>query len=661
MEHISTLNGFDPLAGDPSDAVFKEAFEAANRRTIENILKSYTGYFDIFSEPIQNSLDALEKRKSSSTTSFAPRLWITINIRDSSIRVVDNGCGMSLDEFKFCLKPNISFKSKREGRGHKGVGATFMAYGFTLLKLQTRRDTSKIAAILRQGRQWAEDQSGMIPRPTFEELHFQVSELDNELSGTSVEVIVGKTASERPKDLGWLGASTAEQWFDILRIKTPLGGVYLRRPPFRPKVHIRVVDQEGNVTESTSDNCEYFWPHEFPDYKVASVTDLQSALDKIAGDTSTKLARLPAEYKKLDCLYDIWDSDQILKRGSFFDNAIDVNERELVQKHSVVIYTAFLRSAKLWTSFNEEVLRIRKGQKIVHGGLQLASDFMVQGDLFVIPLTSAIGYQANAHVIVHFTDGNPDMGRKNFQPELSDLAKALAVRSVTIMRRYLDHLKPDTGNPIIAPSKALHDWRKKQEAHRDAKPLSLSFSGRRIGLVSEPLQEQDVVALFHELLGIGLVRGIKIFSTSQNETYDSLFYYDYEDSDVESLSYTRDKNPLGVMRDLIPGQTEPKVLEYKYDLDSLVTDFENDTKFESQIDWVVCWKAGSTFRERYYLNSLLVGTEGSNRTFFGSTHQAFSSGTKQPSFEVLVLDDMLRFLVDPTAEAARQKQIYSDQ
>ena len=46
----------------------------------------------------------------------------------------------------------------------------------------------------------------------------------------------------------------------------------------------------------------------------------------------------------------------------------------------------------------------------MRGGLQMASDFMPQGDLLPIPLKRYIGYQRNTHVIVHFMQGTPDLG-----------------------------------------------------------------------------------------------------------------------------------------------------------------------------------------------------------------------------------------------------------
>jgi hypothetical protein len=134
---------------------------------------------------------------------------------------------MNEDQFKYCLRPSVSFKTQADLRGHKGVGATFVAYGFSFLKLQSKKDNKQLAVILRSGRQWAEDMSGTIPRPKLESVEFSVPELSQAASGTSVEIILGQANGERPRDLSWIGARTADQWYDVLRIKTPLGGIYL--------------------------------------------------------------------------------------------------------------------------------------------------------------------------------------------------------------------------------------------------------------------------------------------------------------------------------------------------------------------------------------------------------------------------------------------------
>ncbi len=103
------IDGYDPLSIDYSNQESERLLNEANRRIILNILKSYTGYFDVFSELIQNALDATESKYRSTSIGYTPRIWIEVDIENARIRVTDNGVGISSGEFKYFLKPNISF------------------------------------------------------------------------------------------------------------------------------------------------------------------------------------------------------------------------------------------------------------------------------------------------------------------------------------------------------------------------------------------------------------------------------------------------------------------------------------------------------------------------------------------------------------------------
>jgi hypothetical protein len=653
------IEGFDPLSFDASDTETAKILDEQSRRIVVNILKSYTGYFDLFSELIQNSLDATEAKAREADESYEPHLWIDIDIENSRLRVTDNGTGMTANQLKYFAKPNVSFKPVKQYRGQKGVGATFLAYGFSLIRVHTRRRGEENSILLRQGRQWAQDQGDTVPRPRLERDKFALPHVPNGQDGTSIEIVVGGAPGERPKRFDWLGARTAEQWIDVLRIKTPLGGVYLDTSPAQPVVCVTVKDSSGSTTSKTVKKPEYFWPHEIPNIKVAEVIELEGALTKIEGSGEDKNARLDSKYKRLDCLYQIYTTEQLLDPDWWFGKALDEEQRALIRQHSVVVYSAFLRSAKMWGDLNDEIFGLYKNQRIIRGGLQLASDYMVQGDSSIIPLTSTIGYQANTHVVVHFTDGSPDMGRKAFQPELEDLGKRISVQCVNIFKRYLMYLKPDSGAITVTPDRELHEWKKSQEDYREKRALSFKIERGAVALISEPQQEQDVVALFHELIGLGAIRGLQFLATSQSDRYDSLYFLNYPDE--QSIKFDKLRNPLGVGSGLnLPYHSEPRVLEYKFDLDALIRDFSAEIKYPKHIDCAVCWKATKQFKERYFLNSLLVGDEGATRLTFGATHQAFPAGSNQPEFEVLILEDLLGFLQNPEQEQARQRLKYSD-
>ena len=271
----------------------------------------------------------------------------------------------------------------------------------------------------------------------------------------------------------------------------------------------------------------------------------------------------------------------------------------------------------------------------------------------VIPLTSTIGYQANTHILVHLTDGNPDMGRKVFQPEIKALGDELARRVVDVFKRYLSLMREDTGVSNIQSSRVLWEFKKQQEDHLSNHPLQYRSGNRRLSIMSEPQSEQDVIALFHELLGMGLLQGLGIYATSESEKYDCIFQTDV--TGREQL-YSDDQ-PLGVSeRALDEGQSPPWVLEYKFDSDSLMADLNKELKHISDVRLLVCWSIGSKTRSELTLRPYLAGDEGSTRQIFGTTHAAYQD--RELRFDIIALQDLLAYVQDPVGESARQRQLY---
>lgn len=655
-EELGAVHNFDPLSETlelpgADNAIFQEA----TRRVVENILKSYTGYFDAFSEMIQNALDAIDHRQRSGDEGYQPFLWIDIDIKNRRLRVIDNGVGMDLGQFLYCFRPNVSFKNRRESRGHKGVGATFLAYGYSVVTLQSKRDGNLLSARLRNGRQWADDVGGHYDRPRLEQIDFRVPELEGSESGTSIEIVIGD--GQRP-NLAWLNATKADQWATVLRARTPLGGVYLKSPEkvTRTKVVVRVTDASGSVTQTELVNPEYLYPHDIEFLqRVQSIRSIQSELAKLKGDPNEQMRVIPEEFKRLDASWEIWDKNDLLSEDNIFSRDLDDGERELIQRHNVVIYACFVSTAKTWTKWRDEYLQINKNSDILRGGLIIASDHMVQGDRLVIPLTSAIGYQANTHVIIHFDDGNPDMGRKAFQPELKSLAEELSKRVVDIFKKYISLMREDAGNPIQSASRELQNWLISQELWRNQNPMEYKLGELTLALISYPQCEQDVVALFHELIGMGVLKGYGIYATSEHLRYDSLMLTDYPD---QSYAFDKTSNRLGVSLPQIKnGPSGANILEYKFNMDGLIADLDKEMKYARDIGICVCWELGSAYKEHYSIESLLVGSNGGDRVFYGATHKVYKDRT--PEFEVICLHDLMKFLLNPDEEEARQKALFN--
>jgi hypothetical protein len=409
------------------------------------------------------------------------------------------------------------------------------------------------------------------------------------------------------------------------------------------------VGLDGSTDSTSVKNPEYYYAHEIPLlHKVQDLDSIERKLVSISGDPELKLQKLPDEFKRLDALWKIWAKEDLLNDLTLMRN-VDEEQRVLIERHEISIYGCFMSTAKTWTEFKES-LGIRKNADFLRGGLQLASDFMVQGDLIVIPLTSAIGYQNATHILIHLTDGNPDMGRKVFQPEIKALAEELSRRVVDVFKRYLRLVREDTGAPMAGESDDLWHWQQRQVAYRTQHPFQLVAGNRASSLVSEPQCEQDVIGLFHELLGLGILSGYGIYGTSESSKYDSLIATRYKSGEHGYSS----ENPLGVSSTATFGNdSRPHVLEYKYSFDALISDLDREKKFENDINLVVVWDLGAMGREKYVMRSYLVGDEGSTRNFFGATHAAFRGSVK--AFEIICLSDLVAYLHQPDAVIARHR------
>ncbi len=93
----------------------------------------------------------------------------------------------------------------------------------------------------------------------------------------------------------------------------------------------------------------------------------------------------------------------------------------------------------------------------------------------------------------------------------------------------------------------------------------------------------------------------------------------------------------------------------------MVADFEKEEKFVKHVDFVVCWSAGKAYTERFSLEPLLVGDEGSTRQIFGATHKAYQDASSSPVFEVLILEDLIKVVSGSHPQrSARQRQAYRE-
>ena len=468
--------------------------------------------------------------------------------------------------------------------------------------------------------------------------------------------LVGKVY---PKDLSQLVANTAKQWSSILRIKTPLGGIYFEEEPLQIQCALTVADLNGKETTEILKDCKYIFPHEVL-LNCLNLKEIRSAR-AVREEENKDPGKLPGKYFEREGLHEYWDTKSLISDDKGVGTKLGDDQKELARQHNLKCYAFFCYTTKMWDKYNEEELGVRKGRKILTGGLQLATNTMPQGDLILIPLNRNIGYQHTTHIVIHLDQADPDLGRKSFQPEIEQLAKDISNHIVTsFSERWWRHLKKATGDPPgIGDKLPLYKWIRELETHERRNPLTIKRKDLFLpSMTAEPKSEQDVIALFNQLLGGGVIRGIQLMATSTHQQYDGIFRFHIEEP-FEDHQFDKDKNPLGIISNRIEEiTTEPKLLEYKHSFDGLIQDFQTDKKKERDLELVVAWELGEYWRNRYNITPLLHDDYRHQRTVHGSTHIINNQTTEEPIFPIIILSELIAYLNDPDLAQEYQADHY---
>jgi hypothetical protein len=647
---MKEFNSFDPLACKSTTETLVAAH--ALKREITNILSSYVGWYDPFCELIQNALDAVEEKASISDKSYIPKLSITIDVADNSLIVSDNGIGLDYLKFSQFLAPCFSFKSGGNTRGHKGVGATYLAYGFNYIHISTKTADFSSSGKMVGARNWLTDLAPAgNPQITFDPKGAKDPKYADFPTGVSIEVKFD--GATHPKSLSWLKAEDAAVWKKILLIKTGLGAFLANKSI---KVDLRVIDSKGKETQEHIDGVEYLWPHSI----VAKSINYRS-LSKIVSDNFQKHGadfKTPSSIKNIEAIYDTFSKEEIIEHLDFSQEEIDV-----INLYDPSVYFSYMYTAKVWNQFNDG-LDIRKNHSILLPGIQICANKMPQGEVIEIPLNRNIGRQRQVSVVVHFNNCSPDMGRKGFQKEVVEIALSIGRKIIEdLIPKYKKYLRVVTGvAPDLLRQKKVNDWKSQITEHENKKPILLKNKNffmpvNSISVTSEPTREQDVIALFNQLIAGGVIRGIKIMSTNEFFTYDGMFRACYVEPSKFNL-YDSENNPLGVDSNYIDAHSgfisDAMILEYKFSLDGLIENIQDGSKNSNDIDLVVVWETGVDYLGNYSITSLLNPDNLAERQYHGVTHIMTNETTGQKEMDLVVLKELIDYLNDPVVELENQ-------
>jgi hypothetical protein len=154
---------------------------------------------------------------------------------------------------------------------------------------------------------------------------------------------------------------------------------------------------------------------------------------------------------------------------------------------------------------------------------------------------------------------------------------------------------------------------------------------------------------------------LRLLATSQTEQYDSIYRF-YVSEPVANHVFDKNSNPKGVQQ-LAHDKSfvsKPYVLEYKYNVDALIQDFETEFKGERVISLVVAWEIGSEWKRRYTVTSLLDLNNIQHRQFHGLTHIFRDDNTGDVRFFAVILSELVDYLSDVDGVQEYQKKAYSE-
>ena len=423
-----------------------------------------------------------------------------------------------------------------------------------------------------------------------------------------------------------------------------------------------MIDENGQESFKHLTECKYLFPHELFD-KCRALDEIRTAENELGKKQAD--SELPLKFFRLNGLYNYWDTDAFDSEYGEFSVRLTDADKQLARRYNLKCYGFFCFTVQMWDKYNDMDLGIRKGARILKGGLQLATNTMPQGDLILIPLNRNIGFQHTTHVIVHLEQADPDLGRKSFQPEITKLSEEVSTYIANSFMKRLKHLKKATGAPLgIAEKKDLHEWIRFLETHEKDNPLKITREDAFLPLMepsitATPLNEQDVISLFNQLLAGGVVRGVKLMATDQHNKYDGVFRFHIGEP-FENYVFDKDKNPLGLesSEGFQAETSEPRVLEYKYSFDSLVEEMEKEIKNEREIELVVAWDLGKNWVTRYDITPLLHYDYLQFRFFHGGTHIVRNRTTGDPVFSAIILSELIKYLNDPDSVQQYQAKTY---
>jgi hypothetical protein len=527
-------------------------------------------------------------------TAYKGRIKVTRDSHSRTLIVEDNGIGMSKDQLRAAVKKGVTFKGGFSDIGELGNGLTYLVCSCDDFRLDTS-DGQEQASVSIQGMF-----SWIVASPTApktEPLSDPVGSKSPNPPGTTVTLHgVRQLASDYP-DIFDASVSTP-RLVHLLRTKTAIGQAYdlLRYPVYdglrKNGVEVTLVDSTsaGTATvdvpfllDSRGEVVRRLHSGASP-----PILSLQEAKSKVA-------MNLDVGGNAIEHI-DIWvsASGRLVYYYSF------LSDREW--------YRAASKSALLCDNPSATDLRTIGVYDLVPS-IELAVKGMPTGVSVDPPITGFQGYWPNFSIIELDNALEFDEGRK------TPLGRRVKMYRDCAEQELFNEIGTDLISKAIRdaiiPMNLAQMAKSKQDFvnRRLAKRAALSYS--KVGIKNRPKFEQDTFALFHEMVGAGILPFYALLDSASNSTYDAIY------------QYAIPKSKLGAQVQLVEGKTgtltETIIVEFKKSGEDVILDVANNTKFYYMMDLLVCWDIDAV--ECSKQSATLIPKPPGLVKYWGTTHE----------------------------------------
>lgn len=493
------------------------------RREIQDLFRDYRHPWDIVTELVQNSVDAINQNDKIEKG----KIKIIINPKDRIVSIHDNGIGISADDIKKVLVPNFS-KNKSSGKtyGYKGVGLSFVSHLTRDFVIESVCKGKKVKYRIKNSLDWVVGRSNADVKDEIEE-----PKDDNGNSGTYVSLTLdGKYSDTDLRTLQSLDnffdwASKKEVVEYVLRTRTAIGNTkkYFNQTPQKDievvleiSGHDPIGIEYSHLTPFSSNYSER--NRYLLTTKIGKQQDYQSIYKDSSKKDSDKVFR---------CLrHDIKDLKVGTKVITKFDLSIlvcgETGVSELEREFEVNGLDESIRhSFRAGTGVYLSINGMPTGIKLHQWTDGFNKRFLCLVD---------VGMDTNTEL---------DKGRKG----ISEYTKNLIINKIEdelsnkiIDGRYsirrIAHRMKDSQTKGYAGSDISEHIKKWDETKSIISSLCLN---------KVPLDENGVILIFFQLIGMGKLHGYQIRYISQDATFDFAFTFLINESRLDDWEFSVSK------------------------------------------------------------------------------------------------------------------------